>query len=68
MFLNEIFQSFNPIAFTLGPLTVRWYGLAYLAGFIVAGFVQNVFITWIVTLALLLGTLFVIRSLERKKA
>ena len=37
-------------------------------GFIVAGFVQNVFITWIVTLALLLGTLFVIRSLERKKA
>ena len=36
-------------------------------GFIVAGFVQNVFITWLVTLALLLGTLFVIRSLERKK-
>ena len=37
-------------------------------GFIVAGFAQNVYITWIVTLALLLGTLFVIRSLERKKA
>ena len=37
-------------------------------GFIVAGFAQNVFITWLVTLALLLGTLFVIRSLERKKA
>ena len=36
-------------------------------GFIVAGFAQNVYITWIVTLALLLGTLFVIRSLERKK-
>ena len=36
-------------------------------GFIVAGFAQNVLITWIVTLALLLGTLFVIRSLERKK-
>ena len=36
-------------------------------GFIVAGFVQNFLITWIVTLALLLGTLFVIRSLERKK-
>ena len=35
-------------------------------GFIVAGFAQNVYITWIVTLALLLGTLFVIRSLERK--
>ena len=37
-------------------------------GFIVAGFAQNVYITWIVTLALLLGTLFVIRALERKKA
>ena len=36
-------------------------------GFIVAGFAQNVYITWSVTLALLLGTLFVIRSLERKK-
>ena len=36
-------------------------------GFIVAGFAQNVYITWLVTLALLLGTLFVIRSLERKK-
>ena len=36
-------------------------------GFIVAGFAQNVYITWIVTLALLLGTLFVIRSLEREK-
>ena len=37
-------------------------------GFIVAGFAQNVYITWIVTLALLLGTIFVIRSLERRKA
>ena len=34
-------------------------------GFIVAGFAQNVFITWIVTLALLLGTLFVIRRVTR---
>ena len=39
MFLNDIYQALDPIAFTLGPLTVRWYGLAYLAGFIVAGFV-----------------------------
>ena len=34
-------------------------------GFIVAGFAQNVFITWIVSLALLLGTLFVIRRVTR---
>lgn len=40
MFLNELFQSLDPIAFSLGPLSVRWYGLAYLAGFIVAGFVM----------------------------
>ena len=37
--LNEIFQSLSPVAFTLGPLVVRWYGLAYLAGFVCAGLV-----------------------------
>ena len=36
-------------------------------GFIVAGFVQNVYITWAVSLVLLLGVLFVIRSLEKRK-
>mgnify|MGYP004516617275 FL=1 len=40
MFLNELFQSLDPIAFSVGPLSVRWYGLAYLAGFIVTGFVM----------------------------
>ena len=37
-------------------------------GFIVAGFVQNVYITWAVSLALMLGVLFALRSIERKKA
>ena len=27
----------NPVAIKLGLLSVRWYGLAYLAGFVVAG-------------------------------
>ena len=36
-------------------------------GFIVAGFVQNVYITWVVCFVLLMGVLFVIRSLTRKK-
>ena len=36
------------------------------AGFIVAGFVQNVYITWVVSLVLMLGTLFVIRALTRR--
>ncbi|MBR1690023.1 MAG: Na+/H+ antiporter NhaC family protein [Oscillibacter sp.] len=37
-------------------------------GFIVAGFVQNVFITWIVSAVLMLAVLFVLRSREAKKA
>ncbi len=28
-----IHPQFDPVAFSLGPLSVRWYGLAYLAGF-----------------------------------
>lgn len=40
MSLNDIYHALNPIAFTLGPLTVRWYGLAYLAGFILAGVIM----------------------------
>ncbi len=37
--LNDIYQSLDPIAFSLGPISVRWYGLAYIAGFICAAFV-----------------------------
>ena len=36
-------------------------------GFIVAGFVQNVFVTWLVSAALLLGVLLFLRAAERKK-
>ncbi len=31
-----IFPNFNPVAFSLGPLDVRWYGLMYLLGFCMA--------------------------------
>lgn len=34
--LNELYQSLDPVAFTIGPLSARWYGLAYVAGFICA--------------------------------
>lgn len=34
MWLNDLYHALNPIALSLGPLTVRWYGLAYLAGFV----------------------------------
>ncbi|MEY8459935.1 prolipoprotein diacylglyceryl transferase [Eggerthellaceae bacterium 24-137] len=37
--LNDIYQNLDPIAFSLGPLVVRWYGLAYVLGFALAAFV-----------------------------
>lgn len=40
MFLNELYHALDPVAFTLGPLTVRWYGIAYLLGFVCAGVVM----------------------------
>lgn len=37
--LNEIYQSLDPIAFSVGPFSVRWYGIAYVLGFICAALV-----------------------------
>lgn len=37
--LNDLYQNLDPIAFSLGPLVVRWYGLAYVAGFALAAFI-----------------------------
>ena len=34
--LNDIYQGLDSIAFSLGPLVVRWYGLAYVLGFVCA--------------------------------
>lgn len=34
--LNDIYQNLDPVAFTIGPFTARWYGLAYVAGFLCA--------------------------------
>lgn len=35
--LNDIYQNLDPVAFAIGPFAVRWYGLAYVAGFLLAG-------------------------------
>lgn len=35
--LNDIYQALDPVAFSIGTVQVRWYGLAYIAGFILAG-------------------------------
>lgn len=39
MWLNDLYQGLNPIAFAIGPFAVRWYGLAYLAGFVCAALI-----------------------------
>ena len=33
--LNDIYQNLDPVLFSLGPLAVRWYGLAFAIGFTV---------------------------------
>jgi len=35
--LNDIYQNLDPVAFSIGPISVRWYGIAYILGFIAAG-------------------------------
>ena len=35
--LNQIYQSLDPVAISFGPVCIRWYALAYLAGFLFAG-------------------------------
>ena len=37
--LNEIYQNLDPVIFTIGPLSVRWYGVAYVLGFALFGLV-----------------------------
>lgn len=37
--LNDVYYAIDPVLLTLGPLSVRWYGLAYVMGFICAGLV-----------------------------
>ena len=37
--LNDLYHSLDPVAFSLGPVSVRWYGLAYIFGFVCMGIV-----------------------------
>ena len=36
LFAEIVFPGWNPVAVRLGPLAIRWYGIGYLVGFIVA--------------------------------
>ncbi|MGM0533759.1 MAG: prolipoprotein diacylglyceryl transferase family protein, partial [Campylobacterota bacterium] len=35
-FWQNIYAHFDPVAFSLGPLSVHWYGLMYVTALIVA--------------------------------
>lgn len=37
--LNDLYQTLDPIAFSVGPFTARWYGIAYALGFLLAALV-----------------------------
>ena len=38
--LDTLYHSIDPVAFSIGPFSVRWYGLAYLLGFLCVGLVM----------------------------
>lgn len=38
LFAEIQFPGWDPVALSLGPLQIRWYGLGYLAGFLIGGF------------------------------
>ena len=38
--LTEIYQSIDPVALAIGPITIYWYGLAYVVGAILTGIVM----------------------------
>ena len=38
--LNDLYHALDPVALSIGPLTVYWYGLAYIAGAVLTGVVM----------------------------
>ncbi len=38
--LNDLYHALDPIAFSIGPVNVYWYGLAYIVGAILTGIVM----------------------------
>lgn len=37
--LNDLYQTLDPVAFAVGPFAVRWYGIAYILGFMFAALI-----------------------------
>lgn len=45
--LNDIYQHLHPVAFYVGSVPIRWYGLAYVAAFIIgAGLMLSIAKRW----------------------
>ena len=38
--LNDLYHMLDPVAISAGPITIYWYGIAYVVGSILAGFVM----------------------------
>ena len=38
--LNDFYQAIDPVAFSIGPIVVRWYGIAYVLGFLFAALIM----------------------------
>ena len=38
--LNDLYHMLDPVAFSAGPITIYWYGVAYVVGSILAGFIM----------------------------
>ncbi len=38
--LNELYHMLDPVAFSAGPITIYWYGLAYVVGAVITGVVM----------------------------
>ena len=36
-----VFAGIDPVIFSIGPLSVRWYGLMYLIGFVAAWYLAH---------------------------
>jgi phosphatidylglycerol:prolipoprotein diacylglycerol transferase len=39
--LDALYHSLDPVAFSLGPFEVRWYGMGYMLGFLLAGLLAS---------------------------
>lgn len=38
--LNELYHALDPVAFSAGPITIYWYGIAYIVGAVLTGVIM----------------------------